>query len=31
MGRWNRANGPWVKTGLALAVVAMTFGLLYTM
>jgi cytochrome c-type biogenesis protein len=31
MGRWNRANSPWVKTGLALAVVAMTFGLLYTM
>ena len=31
MGRWNRANSPWVKTGLALAVVVMTFGLLYTM
>ena len=31
MGRWNRANSPWVKTGLALAVMAMTFGLLYTM
>jgi cytochrome c biogenesis protein CcdA len=31
MGRWNRANSPWVKAGLALAVVAMTFGLLYTM
>ena len=31
MGRWNRANSPWVKTGLAVAVVAMTFGLLYTM
>jgi cytochrome c-type biogenesis protein len=31
MGRWNRANSPWVKTGLALAVVAMSFGLLYTM
>jgi len=31
MGRWNRANSPWVKAGLAIAVVAMTFGLLYTM
>jgi cytochrome c biogenesis protein CcdA len=31
MGRWNRANSPWVKAGLALAVVAMSFGLLYTM
>jgi cytochrome c-type biogenesis protein len=31
MGRWNRANSPWVKAGLAIAVVAMSFGLLYTM
>ena len=31
MGRWNRANSPWVKAGLALAVVAMSFGLLLTM
>jgi cytochrome c-type biogenesis protein len=31
MGRWNRANSPWVKTGLAVAVVVMSFGLLYTM
>jgi cytochrome c biogenesis protein CcdA len=31
LGRWNRANSPWVKAGLAIAVVAMSFGLLYTM
>lgn len=31
MGRWNRANSPWVKAGLAIAVVVMSFGLLYTM
>ena len=31
LGRWNRANSPWVKAGLAIAVLAMTFGLLYTM
>jgi cytochrome c biogenesis protein CcdA len=31
MGRWNRANSPWVKAGLAITVVAMSFGLLYTM
>jgi cytochrome c biogenesis protein CcdA len=31
MSRWNRANSPWVKAGLAIAVVAMSFGLLYTM
>ena len=28
LGRWNGANSPWVKAGLALAVVAMSFGLL---
>lgn len=31
LGRWNRANSAWVKAGLALAVVAMSFGLLYTL
>ncbi len=31
MGRWNRANSPWVKAGLALAVIAMSFGLMVTM
>ena len=31
LGRWNRANSPWVKAGLAIAVVAMSFGLLYTL
>ncbi|MEX2182902.1 MAG: cytochrome c biogenesis protein CcdA [Chloroflexota bacterium] len=31
LGRWNGANSPWVKAGLALAVVAMSFGLLYTL
>jgi cytochrome c biogenesis protein CcdA len=31
LGRWNKANSPWVKVGLALAVVAMSFGLLYTL
>ena len=31
LGRWNRANSPWVKVGLALAVVAMSFGLLASM
>ena len=31
MGRWNRANSPWVKAGLAIAVVVMSFGLLVTM
>ena len=25
------ANSPWIKAGLALAVVAMSFGLLYTL
>ena len=31
MGRWNRSNSPWIKAGLALAVIAMSFGLLVTM
>src|SRR3990172_1746611 len=26
LGRWNRANSPWIKAGLALAVIAMSFG-----
>jgi cytochrome c-type biogenesis protein len=30
LGRWNRSNSPWVKVGLALAVMAMSFGLLAT-
>jgi cytochrome c-type biogenesis protein len=31
LGRWNRANSPWVKAGLALAVIAMSFGLMVSM
>ncbi len=31
LGRWNRANSPWVKVGLAVAVIAMSFGLLVSM
>ena len=31
LGRWNRANSPWIKAGLAIAVLAMSFGLLVTM
>ena len=31
LGRWNRANSPWIKAGLAIAVIAMSFGLLVTM
>ncbi|HSO29205.1 MAG TPA: hypothetical protein VLS28_04835 [Candidatus Sulfomarinibacteraceae bacterium] len=31
LGRWNRANSPWIKVGLALAVIAMSFGLMVTM
>jgi cytochrome c biogenesis protein CcdA len=31
LGRWNRANSPWIKAGIALAVIAMSFGLMMTM
>lgn len=31
LGRWNRANSPWMKTGIALAVIAMSFGLMVSM
>ena len=31
LGRWNRANSPWVKVGLAVAVIVMSFGLMVTM
>jgi cytochrome c biogenesis protein CcdA len=31
IGRWNQANSPWIKVGLALAVIAMSFGLLLTL
>lgn len=31
LGRWNQANSAWVKAGLALAVIAMSFGLLFTL
>jgi hypothetical protein len=31
LGRWNRANSPWIKAGLALAVIAMSFGLMLSM
>lgn len=31
LARWNGANSLWVKAGLALIVVAMSFGLLYTL
>lgn len=31
LGRWNQANSPWVKAGLALAVIAMSMGLLITL
>jgi cytochrome c-type biogenesis protein len=31
LGRWNQANSPWVKAGLAFAVIAMSLGLLITL
>jgi cytochrome c biogenesis protein CcdA len=31
LGRWNRAKSPWIKAGLALAVIAMSFGLMVSM
>lgn len=31
LGRWNRSNSPWIKTGLALAVIVMSFGLMVSM
>ncbi len=31
LGRWNRTNGRWLKAGLAVAVLAMSFGLLLTL
>ena len=31
MGRWNRSNSPWIKVGLALGVIAMSFGLMVSM
>jgi cytochrome c biogenesis protein CcdA len=31
LGRWNRANSPWVKASLAAAVILMSLGLLITL
>ena len=31
LGRWNRANSPWIKMGLAFAVIVMSFGLMVSM
>jgi cytochrome c-type biogenesis protein len=31
LGRWNRANSPWIKVALALGVIAMSFGLMVSM
>lgn len=31
LGRWNRANSPWIKAGIALAVIVMSFGLMVSM
>ena len=31
LGRWNRSNSPWIKAAIALAVIAMSFGLMVSM
>lgn len=31
LGRWNRANSPWVKVGLSVIVIAMSFGLMVSL
>ena len=31
LGRWNRANSPWIKAAIALVVIAMSFGLMVSM
>ena len=31
LGRWNRSNSSWIKAGIALAVIAMSFGLMVSM
>ena len=31
IGRWNRANSPWIRAGIALAIIAMSFGLMVSM
>src|SRR5512140_801780 len=31
LARWNRANSPWIKAGIAVAVIAMSFGLMVSM
>jgi cytochrome c-type biogenesis protein len=31
IGRWNGANSPWIKAGIALAVIAMSFGLMVSL
>jgi cytochrome c-type biogenesis protein len=31
LGRWNRANSPWIKAGIAFAIIAMSFGLMVSM
>jgi cytochrome c biogenesis protein CcdA len=31
LGRWNRSNSPWIKVGLAIAVIVMSFGLMVSM
>jgi cytochrome c biogenesis protein CcdA len=31
LSRWNRSNSPWIKVGLAIAVIAMSFGLMVSM